>query len=477
MTVRTARPSAEARVASGGAKASAERQAPAARKRSFRDVVASLRQPKVAVMFALGFSSGLPFFLSGNTLGYWLRDEGTTLTAIGFLSWVGLAYSLKFLWAPVIDRVDAPLFGRLGRRRGWMIVSQVSVAAGLIGLSAIGLKAGLAALGMLALVVAFSSATQDIVVDAWRIEAATDSDELGLLSAAYQLGYRFAIIVTDALILIAANHFGWPISYAAMAVLMSVGVGATLVAIEPLRARKIFESKGATAPLASFRGFYDAVIGPFAEFFRVHGSLALLMLAMISFYRLPEFVMGPMANPYYHDLGLSKDAVGAVRASIGLAASLLGIAAGGFSALRFGYVKTLIAGAVIQSVVIANFATLAYTGPDIRVFGAVMFADNFGIGFAGVALVTYMSSLTSVGYTATQYALLSSTYTYVGKLAKGFSGAMVERLAAGRTLLEGYALFFIGAGLLGVPALILCIFLARATRQRQLTRAEPRAER
>ena len=443
------------------------------RKRTLGDVVASLRQPKVAVMLALGFSSGLPFFLSGNTLGYWLRDEGTTLATIGFLSWVGLAYSLKFLWAPVIDRVDAPVFGRLGRRRGWMIVSQLFVAAGLIALSAIGLKAGLATVGILAVVVAFSSSTQDIVVDAWRIEAAADSDELGLLSAAYQLGYRFAIIVTDALILIAANHFGWRISYAAMAALMAVGVSASFVAMEPLRANKVFASQ-AEAPLWTARGFFDAVIGPFREFFRVYGALALLMLAMISFYRLPEFMMGPMANPYYHDLGLSKDAVGAVRASIGLVASLVGIAAGGFSALRFGYFKTLIAGLIIQSLVIANFATLAYVGPDIRVFGAVMAADNFGIGFAGVALVTYMSSLTSIGYTATQYALLSSTYTYVGKFSKGFSGVMVERLAAGRTLLDGYALLFIGCGLLGVPALILCIVLARATRQPERAPAEIR---
>lgn len=445
-----------------------------ARRRRLRDVIASLRQPKVAVMLMLGFSSGLPFFLSGNTLGYWLRDEGTALTAIGFLSWVGLAYSLKFLWAPVIDRVDAPGFGRLGRRRGWMIVSQLLVAVGLMGLSTVGVKAGLASVGLLALIVAFSSSTQDIVVDAWRIEAAADSDELGLLSAAYQLGYRMAILVTDALILIMANHWGWRLSYGAMAALMAVGVSATLVAMEPLRAKKLFESSAAAAPLWSARGFSDAVIGPFTEFFRVYGWLALLMLAMISFYQLPEYVMGPMVNPFYHDLGLSKDAVGAVRGSIGLVTTLLGIAAGGFSALRFGYLRTLIAGVIIKIVVIANFATLAYVGPDLRLFGAVMAADNFGIGFAGVALVTYMSSLTSVGYTATQYALLSSAYTYVGKIAKGFSGVMVEHLAAGRTLLEGYGLFFIAAGLFGIPALILCIVLARASRPSGYVHAAPR---
>src|SRR5581483_3628399 len=228
-----------------------------------------------------------------------------------------------------------------------------------------------------------------------------------------------------------------------------------------------YESKTAAAPLWTPRGFSDAVVGPFREFFRVYGWLALLMLAMISFYQLPEYVMGPMANPFYHDLCLSKDAVGTMRASIGLVATLVGITTGGFSAVKFGYMKTLIAGVILKILVIANFATMAYAGPDLRVFGAVIAADNFGIGFAGVALVTYMSSLTSLGYTATQYALLSSAYTYIGKFAKGWSGWVVEALASGRPLLDAYALFFIGAGLLGVPALILCVVLARATRDRQ----------
>jgi len=432
------------------------------------NVIASLGQPKVAVMLLLGFSSGLPFFLSSNTLGYWLRDEGTTLAAIGFLSWVGLAYSLKFLWAPIIDRVDAPIAGRLGRRRGWLIVSQISVAIGLAGLAFVGLRGGLALVGLCALFVAFSSSTQDIVVDAWRIEAAADSDELGLLSAAYQLGYRIAILVSEALILIIANHAGWRIGYATMAALMAIGVGASLFAIEP---RRVEVAQRTTVPLWTIRGFSDAVVGPFREFFRTYGWLALLMLAMISFYQLPEYVMGPMANPYYHDLGLSKDAVGAIRASVGTISTFLGIAAGGFSAVRFGYLRTLIGGVIIKMLVIANFATLVYIGPDLRVFGAVMFADNFGIGFAGVALVTYMSSLTSIGYTATQYALLSSAYTYVGKFAKGFSGVLVEHLASGRTLLQGYALFFVVSGLLGVPALVLCVVLSRVTRSRAASSA------
>jgi MFS transporter, PAT family, beta-lactamase induction signal transducer AmpG len=425
-----------------------------------RDVLASLGQPKVAVMLALGFASGLPFLLTGNTLGYWLRDEGTTLQAIGFLSWVGLAYSLKFLWAPIVDRTDAPIFARFGRRRSWMLLTQVLVAAGLLGLSLSGPRHGLTTVGLLALLVAFSSSTQDIVIDAWRIEAAINSDELGLLSAAYQLGYRAALIASEALILVSANHLGWPVSYAFMAALMGIGMGATIAAIEPARV----EAPGAREAkrLTSLRGFADAVVGPFTEFFRAHGGIAFLMLAMISLYRLPEFLMGPMANPYYHDLGLSKDTVGAVRASVGLIGSLLGIAAGGLSAVRLGFFRTLVLGLVLQSIVIASFAILAYTGPDVRVFGTIMICDNFGAAFAGVALVTYMSSLTSIGYTATQYALLSSAYTYVGKFTKGFSGVMVESLAGGRTLLEGYALFFIGAGLLGVPAIVLAVVLARS---------------
>jgi PAT family beta-lactamase induction signal transducer AmpG len=429
-----------------------------------RDVLSSLGQPKVAVMLALGFSSGLPFLLTGNTLGYWLRDEGTALKAIGFLSWVGIAYSLKFLWAPAVDRLDAPLFGRFGRRRSWLLLTQGLVAVGLLGLSMTGTKHGLAAVGVLALLVAFSSSTQDIVVDAWRIEAASDSDELGLLSAAYQLGYRAALLVTDALILISANHLGWPISYTMMALLMGVGLVASAAALEPSRVQPATGSPRTADGLRSLRGFMDAVVGPFVEFFRAYRWVALLMLAMISLYRLPEFLMGPMANPYYHDLGLSKDTVGEVRASIGLVGSLLGIAAGGLSAVRIGYFRTLIIGLVMQSLVIAAFAVLAYTGPDVRVFGTVMAFDNFGAAFAGVALVTYMSSLTTIGYTATQYALLSSAYTYVGKFAKGFSGVMVESLASGRTLLQGYALFFILAGLLGIPALVLCFTLARVQR-------------
>jgi PAT family beta-lactamase induction signal transducer AmpG len=419
-------------------------------------------RPRVAIMLLLGFASGLPFMLVGNTLSYWLRDAGTSLTAIGFVSWVGLAYSLKPLWAPLIDRLDAPLFGRLGRRRGWMFAAQAVVCLGLLGMSLIGPGGGLMVLGACALIVAFAASTQDIVIDAWRIEIAEDGNELGLLSSAFTLGYRAALLVTDALILISANHLGWPISYSLMAALMGVGFFATWKATEPARADAVMDANNRNLPLFSLRGFFDAVVGPFIAFFRTHGRIGLLMLAMISLYQIPNYVSGPMANTFYHDVGLSKDAVGSIRASVGLIASLLGIAAAGISAARFGYLPTLIAGIVLEAIAVFVFVPLAYSGGDLRVFAAMMAVDSFGLSFAGVALVTYMSSLTSLGYTATQYALLSATYAWLGKILKGFSGQAVDTLAHGRNLMDAYAIFFAGAAAIGLPALILCLFLAQA---------------
>jgi PAT family beta-lactamase induction signal transducer AmpG len=436
--------------------------APKPRKPGIGDVFRALRQPRIAIMLGLGFSSGLPFFLTANTLGYWMRDEGVPLKAIGFLSWVGLAYSLKFLWSPLIDRLDAPWLGkRLGRRRGWILIAQLVIGAGLLAMAGLGPKHGLLALGVAAVTVAFASATQDIVVDAWRIEAAETEEELGLLSSAYQLGYRIAVITSDALILFAASHLGWPVSYVLMGVLMAVGIAATLKATEPAKADEVLHEKSAEAPLWTARGLFDATAGPFLAFFRTWGPVGLLMLAFISLYRLPEFVMGPMVTPFYHDLGLSKDLVGAVRGTVGLAASFLGIAAGGLLVARLGYMRALVLCGLLQGAAIASFALLALYGGDPRLFAAVMVFDNFGVSAAGVALVIYMSSLTTLGYTATQYALLSSAYAIVGKLLKGFTGAVVDGLQAhGHTLMESYALFFTGAGAIGIPAILLCLWLA-----------------
>jgi MFS transporter, PAT family, beta-lactamase induction signal transducer AmpG len=433
------------------------------RRRTALEVLRELRQPKVAVMLALGFSSGLPFLLTANTFGYWLRDAGTSLIAIGFISWVGFAYAFKVYWSPLVDRIDVPLLGHLGRRRGWMLLCQILVSIGLLGMALVGTDTGLAAIGAFALLTAFASATQDIAIDAWRIEAAADSDEVGLMTSAAQVGYRTALLVTDALIIAAAARIGWPLSYVGMAVLMAIGIVATLFAAEPERADTVLHKK---APLWTAQGLLDAIVGPFVDFFAKHKGAGLLMLLMVALYRLPDFVMGPMYNPYYHDLGLSKDTVAWVRGSFGLVATFAGIAAGGISAVRVGLLPTLVAGLVLEGFGTAAFALLA-VHPDATVFASVMTLDAFAQAFAGVALVTYMSSLTSLGYTATQYAMLSSTYALLGKFLKGFSGATVDALTPTHGLLGAYATAFVATGLTAIPPLLLLLVLWRVQHLRR----------
>lgn len=429
---------------------------------TWRDTLAALGRPKVALTLALGFGSGLPFLLTGATFGLWLREGGTSLAAIGFLSWVGLAYTFKFLWAPLVDKVDAPFLGFLGRRRSWMALSQALVGGALILMAVIGPAGGLTALGAAALLVAFASATQDVVVDAWRIESAHgDDEELGLLTSAFQLGYRFAVLASNTLILFVAAGIGWNGAYAVFGAAMAIAIAATLAAKEPVE-RKV-EARGVAL---SLRGIVDAILGPFWAFLRTHGALAILMLAAISLYRLPDFVMGPMVGPFYVDLGLTKETIGSVRLTFGLAGTLIGIAAAGVSAVRLGFGVTLLIGAVVGPGSNVAYTLLATYGLSAPLFAGVLFTENFSEGFAGAALVAYMSSLTSIGYTATQYALLSSFYALLGKVLKGFSGVAVESLKEGRDLMDAWGLFFLGTALVGVPAVMLCLALNRITRRR-----------
>jgi PAT family beta-lactamase induction signal transducer AmpG len=438
--------------------------AAAPKKRGARDVLASLGQVRVLITLLLGFGSGLPFLLTGATLSIWLAEGDVALSAIGFISWVGLAYSFKFIWAPVVDRFDVPILGRFGRRRGWMLLSQGLVGASLIAMAIIGPQGGLTALGIAALVTAFASATQDIVVDAWRIETAENEDDMGLLTSAYQLGYRFAILAGNALILFFASWFSWNAAYAIWGAAMLIAIIATLFAKEPVDRSAIATATGGAPPWTP-RGLFDAVVGPFLNFLKTHKTAALLMLAAISLYRLPDFVMGPMVGPFYIELGLTKEAIGAMRLSAGLIGSLAGIAAGGLCAVRFGFGRTLLLGALIGPMSNLGYTLMALAGLSTPMFAGVLFVENFSEGFAGAALVAYMSSLTGIGYTATQYALLSSFYALLGKFLKGFSGVVVEGLQQGHELMTAYALFFAGTAAVGVPALILCWMLDRRNRR------------
>lgn len=442
-----------------------------ARAAGWKDVLKALGRGRVLITLIIGFGSGLPFMLVGNTLGIWLREEGTQLAAIGFISWVGLAYSFKFLWAPIIDRVDVPLLGRLGRRRGWLVLSQAMVGLSLIAMALIGPEGGLTMLGVAALVTAFSAATQDIVADAWRIESAENDEDQGLLTSAFQLGYRFAILAGNALILFFAAGLGWNGAYGVFGAAMLVVIGATLFAKEPVDRRTLSDITGQRS-LMSPRGLFDAIVGPFVAFLKTHGAAALLMLAAISLYRLPDFVMGPMVGPFYTDLGLSKETIGAMRLSFGIAGTLLGITAGGLSSIKFGFGRTLLLGALIGPASNLGYAIMATIGLSTPTFASVLFVENFAEGYAGAALVAYMASLTSLGYTATQYALLSSFYALLGKFLKGISGVAVESLEQGRALMEAYALFFAGTAAVGIPALILCWILDRRMRRQRRRRVD-----
>jgi PAT family beta-lactamase induction signal transducer AmpG len=435
------------------------------------DVLRALGRPKVALMLALGFSSGLPFMLFGNTLGLWLAADHVGLAAIGFLSWAGLAYVLKFIWGAAVDRLKLPLLGALGRRRSWMVLSQLGVAAGLLGMAASDPKSHFTRLAVFAVLTGLAGATQDTVIDAWRIESASSPEELGLLTSAYSLGFRGALIATEALILIVAQEVGWPSAYALYGGAMVVGLGAALLAGEPANADEVMEAKSRSAAIHPVVAMGDAVVGPIAVFFRTHGvGLAALMLGMITLYHLGDYMRGPMTNPFYIALGIGKPTIAFVRATIGLAGSVAGVTLAGIVILRIGVLRALVIGAIVQPIGIAAFAILARHGGDFTLFSvgparltafeAIMGFDGLAIGFSGVTLVSYMSTLTSLGYTATQYALLTSALAWSGKILKGFSGVMVESLQHGRTLLDAYGLFYLLAGAIGAPAILLCLILA-----------------
>jgi MFS transporter, PAT family, beta-lactamase induction signal transducer AmpG len=331
---------------------------------------------------------------------------------------------------------------------------------------------GLIWLGVCAMVVAFAASTQDIAIDAWRIESASDKDELGLLTSSYTIGYRIALLMSEAVILPIAQRIGWNHAYMVFASFILVGVGATLVAPEPKRADQVMEEKQRQKPLGTPRGMFDAIAGPFIQFFRAHGASALPILLAISLFQLGYFVSGPMYNPMYVDVGISKDMVGAMRGSLGLVGIFAGVAVGGYLPLRLGLTPALIVGGLCLGLGTMLYAVIPFAHDPVT-FGLVMLGDQFGIAVAGITLVAYMSSLTSLGYTATQYALLSSVYALAGKFLKGFSGTAVESMAGHVGLMHAYAAFFIVCGLLGVPALVLFAYLERAHRRRAALEVNP----
>ncbi|WP_230529895.1 AmpG family muropeptide MFS transporter [Microvirga roseola] len=416
--------------------------APVSKRRlTIRDV---LTDGRIALMLPLGFSSGLPILLVFSTLSAWLREAGISLTLIGLMSWVALAYSLKFLWAPFVDRYDVPVLSNLlGRRRAWMALSQLALAAGLAGMALSNPQSGLTLTIVFAVLVAFFSATQDVVIDGWRIDAAS-TERQGMMAASLLLGYRLALITAGAGALYIAEFVNWTSAYFTMAALMGVGLIGTLLA------PRIDEG-----PARQRLPFAQAIVEPLADLFRRKGKMLIPILALIACYRIPDYAGGIMANPLYIDLGFSKADIASVSKLYGVWIGIIGAFAGGLALTRIGLWWSLLIGAAIAAGSNLMFAWLAAEGAVLNLLILSISVDNFAGGFAGAALVAYMSGLTAPGFAATQYALLSSLYALPGKLIGGASGAVVDAY--------GYPLLFTATASIGIPLVILCFVVRRDT--------------
>ena len=436
----------------------AETSQSVAPKPGWREVWRVYAEAATLRMLLLGFSAGLPLLLVFGTLSFWLREAGIDRTTIGYLSWVGLAYGFKWAWAPLVDRLPIPLLTRLlGRRRSWLLLSQATIMTALVCMALTDPKLALLPMVWCALAVAFGSATQDIALDAYRIESA-DIQRQAALAAAYQTGYRIAMIWSGAGALwIAARaeivgvttyqQGAWQTAYLVMAASMLLGVVTVLFSPEPQR-RELPQAKNAADWLKG------ALIEPFADFLRRYDKQALLILALIAMYRISDVVMGIMANPFYVDMGYSKDEVATVTKIYGVIMTLVGAFLGGGLAMRFGVMKVLMLGAVLSAGSNLMFAWLGTRGHDVTSLIFVISADNLSSGIASAAFIAYLSSLTNINYSATQYALFSSMMLLLPKALAGYSGRYVDAF--------GYSNFFTATALLGLPVLLLIGLASRS---------------
>jgi PAT family beta-lactamase induction signal transducer AmpG len=443
--------------------------------------------PRVIGMLFLGFSAGLPLLLVLGTLSFWLSEAGIDRATIGHLSWVGLAYGFKFLWSPLVDRLPLPLLtAKLGRRRSWLLLSQVCIALALLGMANTDPVVNLTHMVFFALAVAFASATQDIALDAYRIEA-VEIKKQGAMAATYQAGYRIAMITAGAGALwIAAavdpseasyDFRPWQVAYTVMAALMVVGMLTTLIIREPERhvshtteereqhAREKFAQAGLSGTLLTATAwFYSAVLSPFIDFVQRYKWQALLILSLIAVYRISDVVMGVMSNPFYQEMGFTKDEVATVSKVYGVIMTIAGAALGGLLTMRIGVMRTLMLGAVLSAATNLLFVWLAGRGHDVGALVFTVSADNLSAGIASSAFVAYLSGLVNQAYSATQYALFTSVMLLLPKFIAGFSGEFVDAY--------GWANFFTGTALIGIPVLVLVWFGGKNNLERRGAEAQ-----
>ena len=503
--------------------------------------IAAWLHPRVAALLFLGFSSGLPLLLIFATLSLWLREAGVERSAVTYFSWAALGYSFKFVWAPLIDKLPLPLLSRrLGQRRGWLLVAQLAVIGAITAMAFCdpGTARGLTLMAFAAVALGVSSATQDIVIVAYRIEAADESMQ-ALLYSAYVAGYRGGMLVAGAVALYLAAGFGstadnyvydaWKWTYLCMAATMLVGVATTCVIREPVRretpayfhgapdyarflllfvlvvgsfvavfvalwdwvdAGKLWLAGliGANETLAAFllealrlgaalglalvvarlcvaagvvrqAMVRDTYVAPVLDFFDRYGRAALPILLLVGFYRVSDIVLGVIANVFYFDMGYSKETIATATKVFGIWMTILGGFLGGWLALRYGVMRVLMLGAVLTVATNLLFILLAASPGDLPLLYVVIGADNLTAGLASAAFIAYLSSLTSLSFTAVQYAIFSSLMTLFPKLLGGYSGTVVEAV--------GYPYFFLGAAVIGIPVFFLVALAARYDRARR----------
>ena len=401
---------------------------------------------KIISFTGYGFASGLPYVLIFITLTAWLRDVGVDLSLIGFISWIMLTYSLKFLWAPFVDRSPSSFFKRFGHRRSWIITMQLLIILSLIILSFINPVTDLIIFALFAFVIALAGSIQDIAIDAYRIESAELEDQ-GNLAAGYQFGYRIAILVGSSFALIYAENFSWSLTYQLMAILMGLNILAS-----------VYISSEKPNPNLKKLNYQQSLIEPVRDFFDRFGiKIASILLLIVATYRLTDIVMGPMANPFYIDMGYSLSEIGYVVKIVALIATIIGVFVGGIFIKRLGLYHSLLLGAFLVMVTNLCFSYASISDKNLFLLASIVASDSFAAGIVGTVNITFLTSLVSKKYPGFQYALLTSLMAFLGKVFGGFSGIFVENFQLIYGFNYGWMSFYIFTSMLAIPAIIMIV--------------------